>query len=251
MTEALASLKSFVRPLVPKRILRYWQRRRYEAEQAHYKDKPLNEVFEEIYEQHTWDRGGSGHYRSGPGSSARVTQRYEAFVADYILRHTQIQTLVDIGCGDFQVSGRILDALAAQGRQIDYVGCDIAANVIAYNTGTFGRPGVLFKLLDVTRELPPAGDIVTVREVFQHLSNAHISSALDNLAKCFKRAIITEALTEDVRTPNVDIISGYRTRDGYYSGVLVDMPPFSRRVVEEHVSTPSPGHRLRTTVVAL
>lgn len=251
MSEALASLKSFAKPYLPKKLLQLWQRRRYEAEQAHYKDKPLNEVFEEIYDQHTWDREGTGRYRSGPGSSANVTQRYEAFVVDYILRHPDIRKLVDIGCGDFQVSGRILAALAAQGRDIDYVGCDIAANVVAYNTSTFGRSGVAFKVLDVTREPPPAGDIVTVREVLQHLSNAHISAALGNLATRFERAIITESLTPDVVVPNVDIASGYRTRDGYQSGVMVDMPPFSRAVIEEHVTTPSPLQRLRTTVIAL
>ncbi len=251
MSHALSSLKSIAKPFVPKQLLKIWQRRRYEAEQAHYKDMPLNAVFEEIYEQHTWDRDGTGRYRSGPGSSSDITARYEAFVVDYIMRHPELRTLVDIGCGDFQVSNRILEALAAQARTINYIGCDIAANVVAYNNNEFGRPGVTFQVLDVTREAPPAGDIVTVREVFQHLSNAHISSALDNLAQRLDRAIITEALTGEVRTPNVDIVSGYRTRDGYESGVMVDLPPFSRRVLEEHVTTLSPTQRLRTTVVAL
>lgn len=252
MTEAFASLKSLVKPLVPKRVLESWRRRRYEAEQAHYKDRPLNEVFEEIYEQHTWDRTGStARYRSGPGSDSSVTERYEAFVVDYLLRHPEIGTLVDIGCGDFQVSGRILDALARQGRAIDYVGCDIAANVVAYNSETFARPGVRFQVLDVTREMPPGGDIVTVREVFQHLSNAHIASALANLARCYRHAIITESVLPEVNTYNVDIVSGYRTRDGYGSGVFVDKPPFDLTVVEEHVTAVSAGQNLRTTVVAL
>jgi SAM-dependent methyltransferase len=251
MTGALASLKSIVKPLVPGRLVQFWQRRRYEAEQAHYKDRPLGDVFEEIYERHTWDQQGNGRYRSGPGSSAGVTQHYEAFVVGYIARHPHIRTLVDIGCGDFQVSRRILDALAAQGREVAYVGCDIAANVVTYNNEVFGRPGVQFRSLDVTRELPPEGDIVTVREVFQHLSNAHIASALDNLARRFECAIITESLVEKMRTPNVDIVSGYRTRDGYQSGVMVDLAPFNRTVIEEHVTVPSPAQRWRTTVVAL
>lgn len=252
MAEALVALKSLVKPLVPKRILDQWRRRRYEAEQARYKDRPLNEVFEEIYEQHTWDRQGStARYRSGPGSDASVTHRYEAFVVDYLMRHPDVQTLVDIGCGDFQVSSRILDALALKGRRVDYVGCDIAANVVAYNTETFGRPGVAFQVLDVTRQVPPVGDLVTVREVFQHLSNAHIAAALANLGRRYRRAIITESVLPRVATPNVDIVSGYRTRDGYGSGVLVDKPPFALDVVEEHVTPVSDTQHLRTTVVAL
>lgn len=246
------SLKSIIRPLVPEWLAKHWRQRRYEAEQAHYKNRPLNEVFEEIYADHVWDRTGStAPFRSGPGSRAAVTADYEAFVIDHIMRHPDVKTLVDIGCGDFQVSHRILDSLAAQGRKIDYVGCDIAANVIDYNTRTFAAPGVAFTLFDATSQVPPEGDLVTVREVFQHLSNAHILAAIGNLREKFGHAIITESLTSGARTPNVDIVSGYRTRDGYGSGVFVDEPPFSLAVVDELVSDAGDGHRLRTTLVAL
>jgi hypothetical protein len=44
---------------------------------------------------------------------------------------------------------------------------------------------VRFQVLDVTREVPPEGDIATVREVFQYLSNARISAAFTNLGQRF------------------------------------------------------------------
>lgn len=247
-----STLKSLIRPLIPAQILERWRRYRYEAEQAHYKDRPLDEVFKEIYDSHAWDRDGStAPYRSGPGSMPEVTAAYEAFVIDYLMRHPEIETLVDIGCGDFQVSGRILDALSARSRPIRYVGCDIAANVVAYNTATFSRPGVSFQTLDATRELPPPGDLVTVREVFQHLSNAHIAAMLANLAQRYRQAIVTESISPGKGEANVDIVSGYRTRDGYGSGVFVDKPPFNLEILEEHTTLASPSHKLRTTVVSL
>ncbi len=99
MIEALTSFKLPVKPFVPKRLLEQWQRHRYKAEQARYKDMPLNEVFAQIYEQHTWHRDGStARYRSGPGSEALVTRASEAFIVAYIMRHPKVNTLVDIGC---------------------------------------------------------------------------------------------------------------------------------------------------------
>lgn len=246
-------LKAMVGPFVPEGVRQQWRRMRFEAEQRRYRNRPLADVFEEIYSTHAWDReGSSAPYRSGPGSAAEVTGEYERFIVDYLERHPQIDTLVDIGCGDFQVSGRILDALEQNERAITYIGCDIAANVVAHNRRTHTRAGVRFEVLDATTELPPNGDIVTVREVFQHLSNAHIASALANLAQRFDRAIITESLPPGGEArANVDIVSCYRTRDGYRSGVFIDKPPFSLRVLEEHVKHVTPSHMLRTTVVQL
>lgn len=50
--------------------------------------------------------------------------------------------------------------------------------------------------------------------MFQHLSNAHIVAALDYLRRRFDRAIVTESIHPGKANPNIDIISGFRTRDG-------------------------------------
>lgn len=252
MGDVLSSFKTLVKPLLPEAVVDYWRRRSFEAEQAQFRDMKLNDVFEQIYESNIWQREGStARYRSGPGSDAAVTARYEAYVVDYLMREPSIERLVDIGCGDFQVSGRILAALEQRQRPISYVGCDIASNVIAYNRKQFAKPGVDFTVLDISRETPPEGDIVTVREVFQHLSNTHILAALDNLRQRFDRAIVTESIQPGTANPNIDIISGYRTRDGYESGVFIDLPPFNRAVIDEHTFDLSPTEQFRTTVVAL
>lgn len=252
MSDALSSIKALVKPLLPTAVLNYWRRRSFEAEQFQFRDMQLNEVFEQIYETNIWQRDGStARYRSGPGSDPSVTARYEAYVVDYLMRNPMIERLVDIGCGDFQVSGRILAALEQRQRPISYVGYDIASNVVAYNREHFAKPGVDFTVLDVSKQVPPDGDIVTVREVFQHLSNAHILAALDNLRQRFDRAIVTESIHPAAANPNIDIISGYRTRDGYDSGVFIDLPPFNLEVLEEHTFDWSPTEQFRTTVVAL
>lgn len=245
-------LKSIVKPLIPAQMMQGWRRFRFEREQSRDRGRTLKAVFEEIYATNAWAAPEDGKpFSSGPGSAAGVSDLHERFVVDYLMRHPEAVTLVDIGCGDFQVSGRILDRLAEVGRTVRYIGCDIAANVIAYNNATHARPGVEFRVLDVSREVPPAGDIVTVREVFQHLSNDVILAAIANLREVFDRAIVTESVHTAAKNPNVDLVSGYRTRDGLESGVFVELRPFSLPVLEEATFDWTPVEQLRTTLVAL
>lgn len=181
------SIKEALKPLLPRPVLERWQRLRFNAEQAAARDRPLDHVFNEIYAKGMWrPEGAEAEFHSGPGSLAPVTAGYEAFVAGILDSDPAIETLVDIGCGDFQVSQRILGRVK---RPITYVGCDIASLVVDHNQRTHGRAGkISFQTLNVAKDALPAGDIVTIREVFQHLSNDTILAAIANLRTTFKRA---------------------------------------------------------------
>jgi SAM-dependent methyltransferase len=247
----MTNFKEALKPFVFDVLIDGWKRCRFEAEQWQARGRPLQDVFTEIYERNLWAPSDPviGRYHSGPGSRADVTAGYEDFVAGYISRDGAIATLVDIGCGDFQVARRILDRLPGP---ICYTGCDIVANLVAYNRERHGVPGqVSFEVLDVSTGTVPAGDIVTVREVFQHLSNDKIRAALANLARSFDRAIITESVYLTPSAPNRDIASGYRTRDGVKSGVYLDQAPFNLRVLDRYERDASDGTALRTLVVQL
>jgi SAM-dependent methyltransferase len=185
---------------------------------------------------------------SGIGSLPEATADYEAYVAAYLEAHPEIEVLVDIGCGDFQVGERILKRLP---RPVRYIGCDIASNVIAYDNQRFAGPFIEFHQLDITAHEPPAGDIVTVREVLQHLSNDAVLKALQNLRSRFKRAIITEAVFLEPSAPNMDMVSGRWTRDRMRSGVYVDLPPFNLKVIDECRTVFPSGEMYRTTLVSL
>jgi len=243
------SVKSSLKSVLPPAVLAAWRRFRFEREQAYARGRSLEAVFSEIYERNTWGGGApDARYSSGPGSMPEVTRPYENFVLAILKRDPTLTRLVDIGCGDFQVSDRILRRAT---RPIGYIGCDIASNVIAYNRERHTRPGVEFRCLDVTRDPVPDGDIVTVREVFQHLSNDRIAAALANLARTYRLAIVTEVQPLGPCVPNLDIASGYRTRDGLGSGVFLDKPPFSLEIVEEISQPVADGEVLRTMLVRL
>lgn len=242
-------LKTALRPFVPKSIHEKWRRIMFEREQNAVRGKPLEEVFTEIYETSIWGTPDGARYHSGPGSEPAITKGYEDFVVRYLEHHPEIQSLVDIGCGDFQVSKRILGKLK---RPVKYIGCDIAPNVVAYNAAHHAQPGSIeFIHLDVSREPPLSADLVTVREVLQHLSNATIRAVLQNLRARFETAIITESVYDTPSAPNLDIVSGYRTREGLKSGVYLDLPPYNLDVFDRYEIKVRDEETIRTLVVKL
>ncbi len=242
-------IKDALRALLPDGLHKRWQLMRFRREQAAVRGKPLQDVFTEIYERGLWASTGGPRYQSGSGSLPDVTADYETFVTGYLERHPEIETIVDIGCGDFQVSKRILERVA---RPLSYIGCDIAANVIKHNETNFGQPGrIEFANLNVATDPLPPGGIVTVREVFQHLSNENILTALANLRRRFKVAIVTEAVYLNPSAPNLDIDSGYRTRDALESGVYLELPPFNLKILERFETPATDLEVYRTLVVAL
>ena len=246
----VARVKAFIRPMIPAKLHDRWKSYRFNSEQAHARGRPLEDVFNEIYERGIWSpTPGDGKFHSGPGSMPAASRGYEDFVAGYLNARPEIATIVDIGCGDFQVSQRILQRLNGQVR---YFGCDVASKVVADNNERHAVPGkIAFLHANVAKDTLPEGDIVTIREVFQHLSNDTIQAALANLRRNFKFAIVTEAVPRLPAAPNLDIVSGYRTRDGLKSGVFLELAPYNLKIVARYEHPVSPREVLRTLVVEL
>jgi hypothetical protein len=59
-----------------------------------------------------------------------------------------------------------------------YVGCDVVPDLIAEHRRRYVGSKLQFACLDFLEDELPSGDVATVRQVFQHLSNAQISAAL-------------------------------------------------------------------------
>jgi len=86
--------------------------------------------------------------------------------------------------------------------------------------------------LDITNDALPAADLCLVRQVFQHLSNAQILSALDKLSP-YPLALISEHVPRKPRVFNLDKSQGPHIRASYGSGLYLDRPPFSCRVLRD------------------
>lgn len=220
---------------------------KFETAQAWSRQRSVQEAFEDIYAGNKWGAAKDGsRFSSGNGSRPEFSAPYEEFVAGFLDRHPQLTRIVDIGCGDFQVSGRILARLT---RPFAYTGCDIVRPLIAHHQEHHARPGVEFRVLNAVEEDPPSGDVVFIRQILQHLSNAQVAAILERARRLFKVAIITESEPVAMRAPNLDIVHGIATRIALGSGVVIDAPPYDLKPKESFEVRHSPDEVIRTSVV--
>lgn len=140
--------------------------------------------------------------------------------------------VVDLGCGDFNVGRHIRSACN------QYVACDVVDSLIERNKRVFSESGVDFRCLDACEDPLPAGEVVFIRQVLQHLTNEQIQKVLGKLAD-YKYLVISEGVPRKEFTPNQDkpIGDGIRFKRSrkLNSGVVPTAPPFNLRPIAESV----------------
>jgi SAM-dependent methyltransferase len=186
----------------------------------------VQERFENIYAQNLW---GSG---SGEGSLPISTKGYARFLQIF-LRINRVASTVDLGCGDWQFS-RFIDWSGMR-----YRGFDIVRPVIEQNRKLYTRAGVDFDVSPEQFDELPNADLLIVKDVLQHWSNAAIERFLPTL-KRYPLALLTNCIEPRRRkfwkksaTNNSDI------DDGDFRYLDLRKPPFSLRA--KAVYSFSPG----------
>jgi SAM-dependent methyltransferase len=185
---------------------------------------PIEEAFDRIYERGTWSHNGDE--LSGGGSYGRAADEYIALVAHFI-RQRGVESILDIGCGDFNIGSRVAPLVT------HYLAFDVSARIIELNKRRFASlSNVEFRQINACTEPLPKADLITVRQVLQHLTNAQIAMILENIERSGAEfALITEHLSSQTRNfrPNVDLPShSSLTRVALGSGVVLSAPPFHR-----------------------
>lgn len=194
-----------------------WYRERYFW---HLKKKSVQEIFTDIYKNNTWG-GAPGTFYSGDGTHSSNAKIYIDNIADFIKKH-HIRSVLDIGCGDFRIMSKILEKV-----EVDYTGADLVEDMLAHHREKYGNEKTRFVVLNAIKDELPQAELVTIRQVLQHLSNAQIQEILNKLS-AFKYVIITEhMLTSDNVVPNLDKIPGPHIRTRVLSSVFIDKPPFN------------------------
>lgn len=206
-------------------------------------------IFQDVYKRNLWGNDGGSKFFSGVGSRGEAAQVYARQMAELLEVHAgelgRPLTIVDLGCGDFQIGRALLEQLPGS----RYVGCDIVPELVAHNNATHGGGNVRFLQLDLVSDPLPAGDVCLVRQVLQHLSNADIQSF-------FRRADYPWIyLTEGhpalrAGTVNPDKPAGHEVRfdwrTGRGRGVELDRPPFNL-MTEEIFRVAAPPHEVIVT----
>lgn len=199
------------------RKLYLWYRERYFW---HLKKKGVEQIFSDIYKNNEWG-GQRGTFYSGEGTHSPGTLLYIEKLSAFI-NNNNVKTVLDIGCGDFAIMSKILEKV-----DVRYAGADVVPELIEHHQQHYANEKTSFiRLNAITEELPDA-DLVTIRQVLQHLSNEQISKILSKLSK-FKYVIISEhILLGDFVVPNLDKIPGPHIRTRFFSSVIIDAPPFN------------------------
>jgi len=241
-------VRSAFRRLVPLRLVRLYRRARLILSRRRNRNRPVQEVFTGIYRENQWG-GRPGQFFSGSGSVGSQASLYVDVVRTFI-KEKGISKVIDLGCGDFAVGGRLLIS------DVRYIGVDVVPALIQRNLDKFGSPNVSFQCLDIISDDLPNGDLCLIRQVFQHLSNAQIAKVIAKLTK-YDYVIITEHYpAPGVRVvPNKDKPHGADIRVYDASGVYLDLPPFNMRVssllleVEAGADLVDSGEVIRTFLV--
>ena len=190
-----------------------------------FKKTDHRKVFTRIYNQKIWGHPKTENpFYSGTGSDDEYAETYSSAISQFIIENN-INSIVDLGCGDFRVGNKILMKSA-----VDYTGVDIVQDLIKYNLANFSNEKISFNCLNIVKDSLPAAELCTIRQVLQHLSNRDIKKVLQKCKK-YKYVIVTEHLPDsESPCPNTDKNSDENIRLVYNSGVYLDKHPFNFEV---------------------
>ena len=228
------------------RISRNIGRRKAERLDAAFALLDHKDVFAKIYQKGVWGKKAGVQFFSGPGShDQHVVAPYIESVRHLLLQFGDKPSVVDVGCGDFNV-GQQLRPYCGK-----YIACDVVPDLIAHNVQKFKGMHVEFRCVDVVDDPIPRADFIFMRQVLQHLSNAMVANVLAKVSKSCRHFVLTEDIPlQDGFVPNRDKPTGPGTRTQFGSGVVVESAPFDFRFVTKQVICELllENSRIRTTV---
>lgn len=149
----------------------------------------VEEAFTIIYRDGWWGQNSWGENSSGEGSTLTNTEAYRACLQQ-LLGDKNIQSVVDLGCGDWEFS----QAINWDG--IRYLGLDVVKSVIEKNQKKFTQPNISFIQIDGTQSPLPPADLLICKDVLQHLSNEDVWEIVNQFPK-FKYCLITNDVDPD------------------------------------------------------
>lgn len=225
-------IKKILKLFLPKFLIEHLKAIRDKFELNKYKNLSNQEVFKKIYEEKIWtpeSEKGEFKYYSGLGSHKEdFTENYIEKVSLFLKSLKKKPSVVELGCGDFVVSSRLVSFTDK------YTACDIFEDLINQNKKKYFFPNVFFKVIDITKDELPSGDICIVRCVLQHLSNEMITNFLKKIENKYTYLLITEHYPKKKEfKPNLNIITGPNIRLHLNSAVDLTKEPFNLRFIEE------------------
>lgn len=187
---------------------------------------PTKAVMEQIYDLHLWG-GEQADFYSGSGSHDKhIVQPYVEEISAFLKQFKKSAKVLDLGCGDFNVGEQLLPFVDT------YIGIDIVESLIKRNREKYkDDASVSFEVLDICNAKWPEAEIVFIRQVLQHLSNAEISKVVQQLPS-YSFVVLTEHIPLGDFVANADIVTGQGIRLKKKSGVDITLEPFNYKPTE-------------------
>ena len=229
-------MKNLIKKITPEYLLRIKRRLFNQLPDKEYQNLAQKEVFEKIYSNSIWGKSEDqdDNFCSGEGSyDLGIINPYINAVNKFLSSFEYPLDVVDLGCGDFNIGSKIRSSCK------NYIACDIVEPLIERNKTKYTDLHVDFRILDISEDELPEGDVVIIRQVLQHLSNELIAAVTKKIQHKYKFLILTEHLPSNPDfTPNLDKPTGHYIRLGIGkkgSGILITEPPFCLTVKESQI----------------
>ena len=227
------SLKRLVKGVLPKALLDARQERLARRRDREFSQLSAKDAFTKIYSEGLWGKSSNERDSFSSGSGSRrsdVVTTYIDATEKFLSSLDKKPNVVDLGCGDFYVGSKV------RHRCGNYIACDIVDSLIARNKDVYRGMDVDFRVMDITSDELPDGDLVFVRQVLQHLSNKLILDAIPRIQSKYKYLLLTEHLpASNSFVPNIDKPTGPDVRLRFESGVVLTRPPFNMRAEQDRV----------------
>ena len=199
---------------------------RYRHLKSEYGSLSNKEIFTKIYDEKIWNKESTLTYNSGPGSHEhQIIKPYVSKVINFLNKNIGL-TVIDLGCGDFNIGSKIFKHAKK------YIAIDVVTALIERNKKIFISKNLTFISIDATIENIPNGDLILIKEVFQHITNKDIKAILKKTLN-FKYIIVTESQPLNRFKPNIDKLKGHTCRTDLNSGIVLDKAPFNLKYKEK------------------
>ena len=165
-------------------------------------------IFHCIYEYSVWGNNSIDNYNGGSGGGSDLSYNLTTFVPflkSFIIGH-QIQSIADLGCGDFLCGPYIYNSL-----NIDYNGYDTYSKVIEYNKKNFNYSFHHIDIFNEWQQIKPA-DLCILKDVLQHWRTDDIYTFRDSIAlsKKFKYILICNCCDQEENNVDLVVTGGFR-----------------------------------------
>tara|TARA_B100000029_G_scaffold512301_1_gene608563 strand:+ start:4471 stop:5223 length:753 start_codon:yes stop_codon:yes gene_type:complete len=221
-----------IKKLFPDILLRLKEKNSIKKIRKKFSKMENDQIFREIYLQKLWSPDSvKSNYKfySGIGSYLpELVDNYISEVKNFLLSFSEKPNVVDLGCGDFTIGSKLRNFCNS------YTAIDIFDELINYNKKKYHDLNVNFKVLDITSDELPPGDICFIRQVLQHLSNQSILNFVKAIENKYKYLIITEHYPSSMNfVANLDKPTGPDIRLYDKSAVVLTKAPFNLKVFKE------------------